>query len=122
MRRWLTIFLIIWLPFQLGWAAAANCCQHASGSASSHFGHHSNKHIGKAPATAKSDAGKQGEQSKLIPDHDCTFCHLSALQPLPFGVAHPLIETGATLSPTPVRELSSYISDGLERPNWLTAS
>ena len=45
MRRWLFIFLLLVLPFQMVWAAAAPYCAHeVNPSAKKHFGHHEHKH------------------------------------------------------------------------------
>jgi hypothetical protein len=40
MRRWLLIFLLFLLPFQLSWAASAAYCQHERDSQPGHWGHH----------------------------------------------------------------------------------
>jgi len=40
MRRWLLIFLLFLLPFQLSWAASAAYCQHERDTQSGHWGHH----------------------------------------------------------------------------------
>ncbi len=40
MRRWLLIFLLLLLPFQLSWAASAAYCQHERDTQPEHWGHH----------------------------------------------------------------------------------
>lgn len=40
MRRWLLIFLLLLLPFQLSWAASAAYCQHERDTQPGHWGHH----------------------------------------------------------------------------------
>jgi hypothetical protein len=40
MRRWLLVFLLILLPFQLSWAASAAYCQHERDTQPEHWGHH----------------------------------------------------------------------------------
>jgi flagellar capping protein FliD len=44
MRRFLLIFLVVMMPLQLSWAAVSSYCQHESGTASKHFGHHEHQH------------------------------------------------------------------------------
>ncbi|MBU0601652.1 MAG: hypothetical protein KKD25_04520 [Gammaproteobacteria bacterium] len=51
MRRWLSILLLVFLPFQFTWAAAAGYCQHETGAAAQHFGHHDHKHQAVAKET-----------------------------------------------------------------------
>jgi hypothetical protein len=40
MRRWLLIFLLLLLPFQLSWAASAAYCEHERDTQPGHWGHH----------------------------------------------------------------------------------
>jgi hypothetical protein len=40
MRRWLSILILVFLPFQFTWAAVGGYCQHETGAAAQHFGHH----------------------------------------------------------------------------------
>lgn len=113
MRRWLAVFLLVFLPLQFTWSVAAAYCQHESGS-SQHFGHHQHEHHG--------DAG--AKDTKKLPsaiDEDCAFCHAgcaSALTglldaaPAPEGVVRP---------PCPPHFLTSPPGELPERPNW-TAS
>jgi hypothetical protein len=64
MRRFILIFLMVLLPFQWSWAAAASVCAHEKGD--SHFGHHEHKH------------GASDEQAaEPAPSYhpDCQVCH-----------------------------------------------
>ena len=44
MRRWLATLLLVLLPFQFSWAAVGGYCQHETGAAAKHFGHHNHQH------------------------------------------------------------------------------
>ena len=124
MRRWFTIFLLILLPFQFTWAAAAVYCQHEKSATARHIGHHEHEH--KAHSDAKSQAkqadGKEAvKDAKLLLDDDCGFCQLSAAKPVaakPLDL--PLISTGASVQP-PAPWLATRDPDRLERPNWRPA-
>ena len=61
MRRWLTVALLVLLPLQSFWAAAATYCAHEQSAASQHFGHHEHRHHG---ASAKAD-GAQADAGKV---------------------------------------------------------
>lgn len=71
MRRLLLIFLIILMPLQWAWGAAASVCAHETGSNVSHFGHHPHKHEG---AKANTDTEK-ADDSALGCHSDCGVCH-----------------------------------------------
>ncbi len=44
MRRWLAIFLLVFIPLQFTWAAASAYSQHENWDAANHFGHHAHEH------------------------------------------------------------------------------
>ena len=67
MRRWLAVFLLVFLPLQFTWSVAAAYCQHESGNVQ-HFGHHEHKHAGDAGA-------KDAKKAPSGIDEDCAFCH-----------------------------------------------
>ena len=114
MRRWILIFLLIFLPLQATWAAAGSYCQHESGVDAQHFGHHEHRHQTKA-----SDEGKtKTVKSAIAIDGDCDFCHpccgalLVEAQIIPKIVATPSIN-GLRLN----RILSAVLSPP-DRPDW----
>ena len=118
MRRRLIIFLLVLLPFQFAWTAAAAYCSHEANPSAKHFGHH--VHVHKAMSSSV-DAGKHGTAT-AAPDADCPVCNLSA-PPLPtelavVEVAHP----HHTLAPPDVPPPPSAIADTPERPNWSLAA
>lgn len=44
MRRCLVLVLLLWLPLQFSWAAAAGYCGHEQRKGAAHFGHHAHQH------------------------------------------------------------------------------
>ncbi len=118
MRFWLSIFLAVFLPLQLGWAAAGSYCQHETGRRAAHVGHHSHAHHAAATHDlAQPDASKNA-QDAYAPDADCGLCHFS-----PLGI----ILTDWSVAPTPLPRLwaafvpppaRSHTPPGPERPNW----
>ncbi|MDE2413313.1 MAG: hypothetical protein KGM60_00965 [Comamonadaceae bacterium] len=109
MRRLFFILLLLCLPLQSVWAAAAGYCSHEASPAAVHFGHH--QHL-------DHDEHGAGQASKVGADMDCHTCHglgnalhaapaavalrLTAVRPAPFVL--PLLRAPAPLRP--------------ERPNW----
>jgi hypothetical protein len=61
-RRWLSILLLVLLPFQFSWPTAASCCPHETGKLSSHFGHHEHKHEGAKVKASDNERGDKAEQ------------------------------------------------------------
>ncbi|ATE62078.1 hypothetical protein [Thauera sinica] len=113
MRRLAALFLLVLLPLQALWAAAAPYCQHERAPATVHFGHHAHEH----------EASGSGTPAMPLPggDHgDCHACHgwCSAL-PVTDEAAHadpgrPMHELGRLHAlPSPPPSLP-------ERPDWLT--
>lgn len=121
MRRLLTILLLLVLPLQFSWAAAAAYCQHGGGSdRQAHMGHHEHRHTAdSAPDTSPQvqDQDTDADPQQGV-DEDCAFCH--------FGC-------GKTVGTTPVRfdavgraafapgiaaPPASPRPSRIERPNW----
>lgn len=69
MRRFILIFLMMLLPVQWSWAAAASVCAHEKDK--SHFGHHEHKHSA-SPEVAEPDEA-DGKAPSFHPD--CQVCH-----------------------------------------------
>ncbi|WKB55499.1 DUF2946 family protein [Eleftheria terrae] len=117
MRRWLAVFLLVLLPLQLTWAAAASYCQHERDAGVRHLGHHEHQHEADAPQ-------KEGPASNTLSvlDADCAFCHLGCVKPVA-SLATLLLPRaaavhGAALLPDPPGFL---LAERIERPNWLRA-
>lgn len=72
MKRFFLIFLLVLLPLQLSWAAAASYCQHEETKSTQHFGHHAHKH--------QSSFDTLDDKSNPTKVHtDCGSCHLSGM-------------------------------------------
>lgn len=117
MRRFLMMLIMVLLPLQLSWAAAAAYCQHESNPAITHFGHHVHKHLVKGESS-KSDPSV----SKLGTDDDCFVCHLSGV-----GIAFsPSVIVPAQAIPVdatapPRSSLALLPLERPERPKWARA-
>lgn len=110
MRRWFAILLLVLLPLQALWAAAAPYCAHEENPTSMHVGHHTHEH--------QDAQGDSGSSEGLAGNHaDCQVCHGGA------GALPP-----ALMAPAPT-ELEAHPAPGvamlpappffrLDRPNW----
>ena len=120
MRRWLTAMLLVLLPLQSFWAAAATYCAHEQGAASQHFGHHEHRHHGTA---AKADGAEADARNALAGDDlDCACCHLSCAQPLVSAVSVPVVAPRERWAPTPPPWRETVVILVIERPNWRRAA
>jgi hypothetical protein len=117
MCRLFMIFLLVLMPLQLSWAAMASYCQHESGQAAKHFGHHAHKHV-----TSQTDVDDDSSSPLSGKPHaDCASCHLS-----PVGIVLPSSLTVAPqLASIPLQEPPSFphsaFFEGPERPQWIFA-
>ncbi|TAL19653.1 MAG: cobalt-zinc-cadmium resistance protein [Aquabacterium sp.] len=118
MRRLLAFFLLLVLPLQMLHATAAGYCQHESGAASSHFGHHVDAGCTGAEADHPEHA-KQAGKLKLPAHHDCGSCHLSMPQlPASAAPAVPSFAAEASHAWDVTRHYRSTDPTGIDRPNW----
>lgn len=112
LRRCLFVLLLVLVPFQFAWSAAATYCGHEAGSGAPHFGHHQHH------AKAQLDDKAQSAKLKQIADGDdnCVGCHVSLAQQSD-GVQLPAILT-RSVRPLDLgsRSYRSPIPPGLERP------
>lgn len=116
MSRWLVILLLVLLPFQFAWSAAAGYCAHETDANVKHFGHH--VHIHKAGKAVDSQKHLGGLSA---PDDDCSACHLSAPS-LPTAVASLALPDPQLLPPLVTAAFPpSAVLDAPERPNWSLA-
>ena len=76
MRKLLAFIVLLILPLQLAFAAAAEYCDHAKADRGNHFGHH----------VHKAEKGKTGSEKKSGYEPECGFCGLgcSHAQPCEF--------------------------------------
>jgi len=114
MRRVLAIFLLVWLPLQSIWAAAAPYCQHEASEAS-HLGHHPHEHRHAKADDHKPDPAGDG----VGMDHaDCHVCHAASPAVVALGgcFACPALDD-MSLDTRQVR-LTAPPSSRPERPQW----
>lgn len=122
MRRFVALLLLVLLPLQAVWAAAAPYCQHESDATSPHIGHHQPEH---AHATA-ADAADAANAADALPAQggdapnphsDCHTCHGGSV------LAHevsPVQVMSATAPPVPAlaQGLPAPPTERPERPKW----
>jgi hypothetical protein len=128
MRRALTVFLLLILPLQLSWAAAAGYCQHEErANVVGHMGHHEHQHSkgddkDAHELTKKAGAEKKdsGEKPQCV-DDDCAYCHLASLKTV--GLPAIVLEIAAESSFTShlLPSIGSSLSGRIDRPNWRAA-
>jgi cytochrome c5 len=114
MRRWLLVLLLLVLPLQFAWAAAAPYCAHeATPAASKHPGHHQHVHQG------GSDVAKAGDDGNGIgTDHtDCASCHAGAAATLPPPAAGLATAPRDVLREQPLARYRSHTPAGPECPD-----
>ncbi|WP_428420476.1 cation efflux protein, CzcI family [Methylibium sp.] len=122
MSRLLIIVLLLWLPFQFAWGAAASYCQHEQAASVSHFGHHSHKHQGKS-LQCTGDATPDKKTSIADEDLDCDYCHISCAQPLaPVMLGYQIEPVPHAAPGTCVQGHSPNVPDLIERPKWTLAA
>lgn len=122
MHRWLLTILLVLLPLQFVWAAAAPYCGHEQSSDAQHVGHHAHVHrtsksevLGAEHSLVTSDAGTTLDNEL---DNDCAFCQHSACKSVIFEVSSLAdIARSAVQSPTDAARPMPE-PDHIERPNW----
>jgi hypothetical protein len=127
MTRWLLLVLMMLLPAQFSWAAAAPYCAHERNPTSFHVGHHAHVHeVSSAEAhPTASESDNDTSKSSLVSatDHgDCHYCH---------GAAGQLTSVAETQFELPVRHvflavaitrLEGSRATSIERPKWARAA
>lgn len=115
MRRWVFAFLLLVVPLQMVWGAAAAYCGHETNAeAKKHFGHHEHRHQagGAVTPAAEDDGGISGAYHA-----DCESCHLGSCLSLPVvAIEQPAVPHD------PVRSdhrpsYTSHVPSGPERPD-----
>lgn len=124
MRRWLLLFLLFLLPFQLSWAASAAYCQHERDSQPYHWGHHEDEPRGTDRTHIGDGAKKNTSTQPAGAVGHCVVSH--------FGHAHhadlsavelPALPLQAQVLRAPTAEaFVSHISDVPVRPDWSLAA
>lgn len=118
MRRWLSILLLVLMPFQFSWAAVATYCEHESGTRAKHFGHHEHKH--QQPAGESSEASKvklSGALGGVLDTADCHF-HCQCTVDLPAPLVMPLLIGSQPLTDWTLADATAPVLSRPERPQW----
>ena len=115
MRRWLSILLLVFMPFQFSWSAVATYCEHESGMRANHFGHHEHKH--QQPAGESSEASK-AKLSGALDVADCHF-HCQCTVDLPAAMAMPMVIGSQSLTDWTVADAIAPVLSRPERPQWV---
>lgn len=114
MKKLLVLLMLFALPLHYSWAAVASYCQHESGKAAQHFGHHAHQHQAELPDGEEGTTGTTPFQAHA----DCGMCHMScpaaAVPTQSLGIVAP----GSFVLADPPSLLSSVIPEGPERPKW----
>lgn len=110
MRRWFSILLLVLLPLQALWAAAAPYCAHEESPKSMHLGHHTHEH----QQSQADDGTSKGSPSAHA---DCHVCHGGAAVVMgAIGTAEPPAMRGH--APPLVTSIPTAPVIPPERPNW----
>ena len=113
MRRWFAILLLVLLPLQAIWAAAAPYCEHEQApAAAKHLGHHEHEH-------QDVDVGPDESPGKPGATHaDCHVCHGSASAPIAGGACGSPPLRAKHLSISEATALTAPPLTRPERPKW----
>lgn len=111
MRRWLSIFLLVFLPLQFTWTMAAAYCSHETDPAAQHLGHHEHKH-------QNDDGAKDAKGSLASVDSDCAVCHAGCLAAMTSTTKVVPIAEIVAEHLQPLHYQVSLFGDQPERPNW----
>ncbi|MFN0316358.1 MAG: hypothetical protein ACKVQA_15135 [Burkholderiales bacterium] len=109
MKRLLVLLLIL-LPLQWSAAAVAGYCQHETGVAAKHTGHHNHKHDG--------SANEKTPQPSAQTHNDCGMCHLSCGGAVSLGSGRDVLPFRALMSARNIPHFLSAFTSRPERPNW----
>jgi hypothetical protein len=117
MRRWLSILLLVFLPFQFSWAAVAGYCQHETEGTTRHFGHHEHKHQADAAAGAHDDTPDAKRLGSI--DNDCGACHAGCCAAAVFSDDSMVsLAVASLIIPWLKNQLASPPGCQPDRPNW----
>lgn len=125
MRRFVALFLLVLLPLQAIWAAAAPYCQHEGEAASHHIGHHQPEHRHATGADAPDahgapvDAGDHGDHGdEASSTHsDCHVCHSGTVLVHEVRLVQAM-PASTPPAPTLTQGLPAPPTERPERPKW----
>ena len=114
MRRWLLVLLLLVLPLQFAWAAAAPYCAHeVAAAAGKHPGHHQHAHQdgGDAAVAGGGDAGAGASHP------DCASCQSGAVASLLPSAAQMLSVAREAMREHAAPRYRSHSPSGPDRPD-----
>lgn len=114
MKKFLLVFLLLVLPFQMSWATVSAYCQHEKGAAAKHFGHHDHQH-----QAQNDDDSKDGPLVKI--DKDCMYCHLSHVSIFTSSFVTPAVAPASMPAFADGYSIAFNPPDRPERPKWMLA-
>lgn len=115
MRRWLSILLLVFMPFQFSWAAVAAYCEHESDARVQHFGHHEHEH--RQPAGEAAEASK-GKLAGALDVADCHLhCQCAAAGPVSANL--PTVMNGSAPTQLALDDTVAPPPSRPERPQWV---
>ncbi len=109
MKRLLFLLLIL-LPLQWSAAAVASYCQHETGMAAKHTGHHNHKHDG--------STNEETPQPPAQTHNDCGMCHLNCGGAVSLDYARDFSPFRVLMSAPNIPHFLSAFASRPERPNW----
>ena len=95
MKRWLILILMLLLPFTWSYVAAGEYCQHETGAAAAHFGHHEHQHHDQEGSSADKTSKKDASSKHA----DCGACQQAPAKALPQQAAVLPMDVGSTILP-----------------------
>ena len=126
MRRLLLICLLVMLPFQFVWGAAAGYCQHEESAKRSHLGHHAHKHQDNNSQDGGLEVSEHATPDKKASagaeDADCATCHLGCGHAVVSGLAMFAAETDRGYASTYGQAHPPLLPSLIDRPNWALAA
>ena len=109
-KKLLAILLLVAVPFQFAWGAAAVYCQHEQSASVQHFGHHVHQH-----QNADESSGHAGKLSQL--HQDCGYCHALSPASMPAKASTMKFSPGSVHAEPPVVSFTSHIPEGPREPD-----
>jgi len=113
-RKTLVLIFMLLLPLQTVWSALGSYCQHETGAAANHVGHHS--HVHKPLTTSDLSSEAPGQSGDTHPD--CDSCHSGSVPPVAWdAAAMPRLDNALRHTTWPPN-YSAVPADRVERPQW----
>lgn len=115
MRRWLSILLLVVMPFQFSWAAVGTYCEHETGRLAQHFGHHEHEH--QAVAATSGEESTTAKSTPALDVADCHF-HCQCVVDMPASMVMPMRFGDSPLTDWTEAGAIAPVLSRPERPQW----